>query len=229
MSGTDKIHKSMVMELDSIQLEAGPGGYISGELVSLENGLGIKALVDTDTDAIKVIGIADETKLEGETGSVRITGTVVNPAWSWTPGAKIWADPNISGGLTETGPASHLFVGTAISSVKIALTLNMLAYIPTEAALITGSGSVNVSLFGEGYKVVPTGNIILNLQNPIAGRTYVFKIVQTGVLRTISFANTILWLNEVVYAATDINTKDIITIYYDGEDFLANFAKNYGV
>lgn len=218
----------MVLELDSIQLEAGPGGYTAGNLVCIDAGLGFEQIVDTDTKAIQVIGIADETKDEGEVGSVRITGTVIYPGWSWNPGDKIWADPAVSGGLTNDPSGAHLFVGTAITANKILLTLNSVAYMPTEATLITGSGIVNVPLTGEGYKVVPTGDIELNLQNAKAGRTYAFKIVQGGTLRAVTFSQPIIWNKSIVYTAGAINSKDVVSIWYDGEDYLGTFGTDYG-
>lgn len=229
VSPMDKIHKTLVMELDSVDVEAGVGGFEVGKLVCLVSGLAIHQIINTDLKAQQVLGIADESKDEGETGSIRITGTVTNPAWTWTPGDKIWASSSLAGELTAVQSGSHLFVGTAITATKIVLSLNSVAYIPTVATLITGSGTVDVPLTGEGYKVVPTGDIELNLLNAIAGRTYTFKIVQNGTLRLVTFSQPVIWNKAIPYEATTINSKDVVAIWYDGEDYLGTFGTDYGV
>lgn len=141
MSGTDKIHKSMVIELDSVQLEAGPGGYTAGSLVYLNNGTGILDTADTEEKARTCIGIADETKSIGEAGSVRMTGTATFSGWTWNIGDEIWASPSVAGGLTTVASGSLLYVGVAVASNKIVITLKRTNTKATQNTITMTAGS----------------------------------------------------------------------------------------
>jgi hypothetical protein len=115
----DNIHKSQILELESVEIEAGPGGYLAGKPVFLSGATGITTLCNSEGIARSFIGIADEGKLVGETGTVRLTGTVTNSGWSWNIGDEIWVSPTTSGLLTTVASGSYLFVGKAIAPDKI--------------------------------------------------------------------------------------------------------------
>lgn len=127
MSGDiNKIHKSLVKELESLEIQAGSGGYTYGSAVYFDNsGNGVLGVADTDAAARTFAGIAEETKSVGETGVIRVTGTVTNAGWNWNIGDEIWASPSVPGGLTTTASGSHVYVGKAVSATKILLNVRL--------------------------------------------------------------------------------------------------------
>lgn len=145
MSGTDKIHKSMVIELDSVQLEAGPGGYTAGSVVYLDtNSLGVLALANTEDNGRKCVGIAEETKAQGQVGTVRITGTVVYSGWTLTPGDDVWASPSVAGGITNISTGSHVFLGKVLEPDRILLTVKPTSVKSTTATISLTAGETLV-------------------------------------------------------------------------------------
>lgn len=94
---------------------------------------------------------------------------------------------------------------------------------------VSGTGTTAVDLkYGEAFTVTPTGNITLNLSNPLSGVTYAFLMKQGATPYTIGFTQTIKWKGGTAFTATNsANAIDIVTLYYDGTDYYGNFGTDY--
>ena len=77
-----------------------------------------------------------------------------------------------------------------------------------------------------------TGDVTLTLINPKAGATYVIEVRQdSAVARDIIWdPTTVLWAGGVTpVISTGSNAVDLVTLYWNGEFYLANIGQNYGV
>lgn len=93
---------------------------------------------------------------------------------------------------------------------------------------VTGSGSQNVNMKKRSFIVIPTGNITLNLQTPVAGRSYILEIQQGATPYTVSFTQTIKWREGTPFVATaSANARDIVSLYYNGTDYYGTFGLAY--
>lgn len=82
---------------------------------------------------------------------------------------------------------------------------------------------------GRRQYMTMTGNCTITFSNPVAGRTYVLELTQdaTG-SRTITRPSTVKtpWGAGAVLSTT-ANAKDVVTLYYDGTNYLTHIAKAY--
>lgn len=102
---------------------------------------------------------------------------------------------------------------------------NLIEGTPT---IVTGSGSQNVDMKKRSFIVTPSGNITLNLQTPVAGRSYVLEIQQGATPYTISFTQTIKWREGTPFVATvAANARDIVSLYYNGTDYYGTYGLAY--
>jgi hypothetical protein len=127
MSELNTIHKSMILDLESVRTLVGPStSFTAGELAYLNaNGEAVKLTAETQINADGAFGIADESGTSGQIITFRTTGTVENPNWNWNPGELIYGDIATPGALTLNPVGSLVLVGKAISSTKILLNLSI--------------------------------------------------------------------------------------------------------
>lgn len=93
---------------------------------------------------------------------------------------------------------------------------------------VTGSGTVNVNMKKRSFTVAPSGNITLNLQTPVSGRSYLFEIQQGVTPYTVGFTQTIKWREGTPFVATvSANARDIVSLYYNGTDYYGTFGLAY--
>lgn len=89
------------------------------------NSAGEWALVDANAVATcqGLLGIALETKANGEACKVLLRGFVRKDAWTWTPGGIIYASAAAAGGLTQTAPSGTddvvMIVGVATRAERM--------------------------------------------------------------------------------------------------------------
>ena len=73
-----------------------------------------------------------------------------------------------------------------------------------------------------------SGDVTLTLSNPVAGASYVVKVVQQATARNVIWPASVLWQSG---AAPTISTADdaidAISCYYDGVNYLCNFGQDY--
>lgn len=82
---------------------------------------------------------------------------------------------------------------------------------------------------GRRQYMTMTGNCTITFSNPVAGRTYVLELTQdaTGsrIITRPSTVKTPWWAGAVL--STTANAKDVVTLYYDGTNYLTHIAKAY--
>lgn len=123
----NKIHKSMVLELESIRVQVGPSTTFSpGELGYFNaSGEAVKLTAGSQNNADAAFGIAEESGTSGQVITFRTTGSVDIPSWSWNPGDLIYGDITVPGGLSSNPVGSLVLVGKAVSATKILLNLSI--------------------------------------------------------------------------------------------------------
>jgi len=114
----------------------------AGQLVGL-NGSGQLVLADADAATpIEAVGFALERAVAGETIGVAQIGRLENPAWSFTPGARLFTS-GTAGGFTATAPAT---AGNIVQPVARALTATKVAVnVQLALAKVQASGSTTVA------------------------------------------------------------------------------------
>jgi hypothetical protein len=103
-------------------------------------------------------------------------------------------------------------------------------YSPVNAKGNSGTGTVTFNWNdGNIQSVTLTGNCTFAFSNPQSGASYQIVIIQDGTGgRTITWP-TIHWEGRTVPTLTGtLNSKDIVTLTYDGTNYNAVIAKNFG-
>ena len=73
-----------------------------------------------------------------------------------------------------------------------------------------------------------TGNVTLTYSNPIAGATYYLKVIQGVTSRTLVYPAIVKWNGATALIPTTTNDAiDLITMFYDGTNYLASYTTNY--
>lgn len=123
----NKIHKSMILELESIQVQVGPSTSFSpGDLGYFNaNGEAVKLTAQSQINADGAFGIAEGSGSSGQVITFRTTGTVDIPSWNWTPGDLVYGSISTPGGLTLNPVGSLVLVGKAVTATKILLNLSI--------------------------------------------------------------------------------------------------------
>lgn len=82
---------------------------------------------------------------------------------------------------------------------------------------------------GVTQKVTLTANCTFTMSNPQASFTYVFKVIQDAVgSRTATWPANVKWPSGVAPIITTTATRyDLITLYYDGTNYLGAYTQNY--
>lgn len=81
-------------------------------------------LAQADGTKQPTFGLAVEAGDESDEIRIWTIGEVTNPAWSWTPGGKIYLDPSTPGALTQVDPIlNRNIVGIALTETTIFITL----------------------------------------------------------------------------------------------------------
>lgn len=95
------------------------GVVLGGNRAVTINSAGQIAYPDLTTNTSFVVGISTTSASIGDLATIQISGTQTEPAWSWTPGAPVFASTN--GVLTQTPPATGqvLCIGYAVTPTKI--------------------------------------------------------------------------------------------------------------
>ena len=74
-----------------------------------------------------------------------------------------------------------------------------------------------------------TGNVTLTLNNPEIGATYIVKVIQdSAIARDILWPVVVLWQGGTPpVISTTLNGFDVITLLWDGTNYLGNFGQDY--
>ena len=77
-----------------------------------------------------------------------------------------------------------------------------------------------------------TGDVTLTLSNPITGHTYLIKFIQGATFRDVVLPAAVLLPGATATTTLNItevdDAIDVLVLYYDGTNYLANFTQNYG-
>jgi hypothetical protein len=75
-----------------------------------------------------------------------------------------------------------------------------------------------------------TGTVTLTLSNPRSGASYVLKVIQHGSApQNITWPAAVKWPDAVTPTiSTGANATDIVTLFYDGEQYYATIGQNFG-
>lgn len=77
-----------------------------------------------------------------------------------------------------------------------------------------------------------SGDVTLTLNNPVAGQSYLLKIIQGATARDVILPSTVLFPGATAPTTLDIsitdNAIDTLTLYFDGTNYLGGFGENYG-
>ncbi len=77
-------------------------------------------------------------------------------------------------------------------------------------------------------KVDMEGNCTFTLTNPVAGGSYVLKLVQDGTGgRTYTWPSNVKWSGGTAPSASGANKLDLVNLYYDGTNYYGGYSLNY--
>jgi hypothetical protein len=77
-------------------------------------------------------------------------------------------------------------------------------------------------------KVDMEGNCTFTLTNPVAGGSYVLKLVQDGTGgRTYTWPSNVKWSGGTAPTASGANKLDLVNLYYDGTNYYGGYSLNY--
>jgi len=81
---------------------------------------------------------------------------------------------------------------------------------------------------GQAQKLTMTGNCTLTLTNPLAGQSYLLKLVQdaTG-SRTMTWPAAVKWSLSTPPTLSAANKIDLINLYWDGTNYFGSFITSY--
>lgn len=117
--------------------------------------------------------------------------------------------------------ASPIFTG----SVKFG------TYVMSPAEYDAGDTSTALALNwsnGSAQKCRATGNVTFTFSNPVAGGTYILKILQDGTgARTYTWPAAVKWQSATAPTGSAANKYDVITLFYDGTYYFATASLNY--
>ena len=73
-----------------------------------------------------------------------------------------------------------------------------------------------------------TGDVTLTLTNPVAGGSYAIKIVQGATARLLVWPAAVKWPSGLVMSLSTTNGAiDLVTLFYDGSNYLAVGGANF--
>ena len=130
-----------------------------------------------------------------------------------------------SGGITVTGTVSV----NAISPVSGNLSVSNLTYNEVQYASLGTTGTLTPDpANGSVQKITLTGNITINALGgtPAAGDSVTLIIVQPS-SGNYTLTSTMKFAGGTKTLSTTSNYIDVVTIYYDGTNYLANLATNF--
>lgn len=100
------------------------------------------------------------------------------------------------------------------------------------ATLTTAGTTITVDWNNGNAQVIDlqgaSGNVTLTLSNPLAGASYVIKVIQGSVTRNLIWPATVKWpggIAPTISAAND--AMDLITLFWDGTNYLATFQQAF--
>ncbi len=77
-----------------------------------------------------------------------------------------------------------------------------------------------------------TGDVTINFTNPKAGATYLIKIIQGSTFRDLVFHSDVKFAGQTAPYTLDVtevnNAIDLVTMFHDGSNYIANFSQNHG-
>jgi hypothetical protein len=123
-------------------------------------------------------------------------------------------------GIGTTSPSSKLYVSGGQVAVAIPSTLT-----PTGTTQTVDWNSGNAQVLSLASA---TGTVALTLSNPVAGATYALKVIQGATARNLSWPANVKWPGGTVPAiSTTSGAVDLISLFYDGTNYLASSGKDY--
>jgi len=122
-------------------------------------------------------------------------------------------------GIGTTSPASTLQVtGAVVSTLATTLT-------PAGTTQTINLATGNMQQLNLGSA---TGDVTLTLTNPVAGGSYAIKIVQGATARLLVWPAAVKWPSGLVMSLSTTNGAiDLVTLFYDGSNYLAVGGANF--
>lgn len=141
---------------------------------------------------------------------------------------------------TSSNGSDHSFINQDVTTTgtptfaKVSSTGQMHS---AQASAVVPAGTTATIDFDNGNAQVldlgsATGDVTLTLSNPIGGSSYLILIIQGATARNVVLPATVLMAggsapNTLTITATD-NAIDVLTLYYDGTNYVAQHAKAFG-
>lgn len=123
-------------------------------------------------------------------------------------------------GIGTTSPSSKLYLSGGQVAVAIPSTLT-----PTGTTQTVDWNSGNAQVLSLASA---TGTVTLTLSNSVAGATYALKVIQGATARNLSWPANVKWPGGTVPAiSTTSGAVDLISLFYDGTNYLASSGKDY--
>lgn len=117
---------------------------------------------------------------------------------------------NITGNVAVTGQINSALPATLVPS-------------GTTQTVNWDNGNAQVIDLGSA-----TGNVTLTLSNPIAGATYLLKVIQGATARQFVYPTSVKWSNGIEpEISTGNDEEDLISLFYDGTNYLAVTSQNF--
>lgn len=139
---------------------------------------------------------------------------------------------NIASNTTAIGTKA---AQTSLDATNTSVTANATAIAGKQAAhtlgTVASSGASQTLDFAvnDSFKVTLTDNCTFTLSTPLAGNSYVIVLIQDGTgSRTVTWPATVKFQGGTAPTlTTDANAVDVITLFWDGTQYLANVGKDF--
>lgn len=135
---------------------------------------------------------------------------------------------------TGTGAAVFSAAPSLTGAVGVSGTLGVTGqtYVAVPATITTTGTSFDVDWNdgnGQAFDAQgSTGNLTVTFSNPIAGASYVLKLIQGSTARMYTWPGTVKWPSGAAPTVTTTDDGiDVVTCFYDGTNYLCSFTLDY--
>lgn len=183
--------------------------------------------------AAKAAGAASSTdnavaRFDSTTGKIIQNSVVLIGDTGIITGASLSADQIADGSISN---AEFQYLNNVSSNIQTQLDgKEPIASLSVEVQAASGAHTINLS----GKRAFEldlqpaTGDVTLTLSNPLAGTTYLIKVIQSSTARNLIWPAAVKWaLGIPPVISTGNDEIDVITLFYDGSNYLGTYSQAF--
>jgi hypothetical protein len=203
---------------------------ITGDTSQDSAGSSYKASLQQVYDAFSI----SNSVFTGNTSATCITDLYVTNLNSCSP---LYIQPtNVGDVYIGSGGGVNLGIGTSTPSEKLDVVgnvnINGQIYVDIPTTHLPTGTTQTINWDQGNYQIIDldsaTGNVTLTFTNAKAGAVYSLQVIQGSVTRSLVYPGSIKWEGGTPLVPTSGNDAiDLITMVYNGTDFLASYGSAY--